>query len=97
MLFYGRLIYYHPVKTLTHMVTVYIVVYNIFIKLIRFLCCPGRGPLIIKLIYAQVIKYLLYNLIVFNKERLFSFFSCNEDTTRAPLHISSVLALPSTC
>jgi len=52
------------------MVAVYIVVYNILIKLFWVLCYLGRSPLIIKLIYAQVIKYLLNNFIIFSIKAL---------------------------
>lgn len=49
------------------MVTIYIAAYDIIIKPVRILCYFWRSPLIIKLIYTQVIKYLLNHLIVFNK------------------------------
>jgi len=70
-IYYGRLIYYHLLKYLTHMVTVYIVINNIFIKLSGILCYLRWRPFFLKFIYIKIVKDLLYNLIVFNKSNYF--------------------------
>ena len=56
------------------MVTVYIIVLDIIIKFIRGILYLRRRPLSFKLIYSHIIKYLLYNLIIFNKGDYFHLF-----------------------
>jgi len=52
-------------KTLTHMVAVYIVIYYIFAGPIRVLCYFRRLPFSFKFIYIQIIKYLFNHFIIF--------------------------------
>ena len=64
--FYGSQISCSLLKVLTHMVTVYIVIPDIIIKLIRA-NIYFRSPFFTKLMNTQIIKDLLYNLIIFYK------------------------------
>ena len=72
--FYDRLILCSLIKVLTHMIAVYIIVPDIIIKFIRGTLYLRRGPFPFKLIYAQIVKDLLYNLIIFNKGDYFHLF-----------------------
>ena len=57
---------YNLTINLTYIIAVYIVIPDIFIKLIRASFYTGRRPFPFKLIDAKIIKYLLNDLIIFN-------------------------------
>ena len=56
-----------PIIKLAHIITVYIVIQDIFFKLIRTSFYHGWRPLPFKFIYLQMLKNLLNNLIIFYK------------------------------
>ena len=66
-IFYDRPVSCSSIINLTHIVAVYIIIPDIFIKLIRRSIYIWRSPLLTKLIYSHIIEYLLNDLIILNE------------------------------